>query len=96
MKVVLKTITEVTKSIGNLAIFTYFVETLSSIRAFISDSVFQLEGENIIENELYFVVNGYEDVSFFIDENGELIILSDDNKTFTVNDNGELIMEELV
>lgn len=95
MKQILKTLTEVTKSVGNLTIFTYFVDSLDLMKAFISDRVFSQDGTSFIENEEGFTLNGYEDVDFFIDSNGELVINSDDNKTFYINDNCELIMEEL-
>lgn len=86
--------TEVTSKEGVLSVFTYFTAAIESITAFISQLKQSVGGKSFKEGELGIIQNGYEDITFFIDLNGNLIIQSKSDKNFYLNSNGELIMEE--
>ena len=88
------TTTNVSSVNGNLSIFTFFTAAVDYIVAFISEIKQSVGGKLFKEGELGITQNGYEDIVFFIDTKGNLIIQSNSDKTFYLNDLGELIMEE--
>ena len=65
-----------------------------SLVATIYSSSRTANGVQFKEGELGFNNNNYRDVSLHINSLGELIIESDENKTFSINTLGQLIMEE--
>lgn len=94
-KKILNTVTEILRSNNNLGIYTYYLSNcINSLIAQISSVVQKIGGINIKENELFFKQTGLEDVQFFIDSNGNLIIKSNQGKDFFLNDEGELVMIE--
>lgn len=82
-------------SIGSdISIYTFFTAAVATIVAFISNLRTTIGEIFFKEGELGITQSGYEDLKFFIDTNGNLIIQSNSDKTFYLNSNGELIMEE--
>jgi len=79
---------------GDVSVFTFFTNALDSIVAFISNLKTTIGGVSFKESELGVIQSGYEDVKFFIDNKGNLIVQSNSDKNFSINANGELIMEE--
>lgn len=92
----INTKTIVTKSNSDISIFTYYLNNVKSLLVFISDKLQNIGGKLFKENELGVTNNGYGDVSFLINNKGELIVQHDTDKTFSINSNGELIMEEII
>lgn len=90
----LNTKTDISIVSGNISIFTYFIDGLKSLRAFFSSTQENLDGVIFQENDLGFKNTGYEDLIFYLNNKGELLVESDENKDFSINENGELIMEE--
>jgi len=92
---ILNTITETQRSGNYLGIYTYYLgRCINTLRSYISN-IFQItSGITIKENELFFKQTGLDDVSFYIDNNGNLIIKSNTDKDFSLNSDGELIMVE--
>jgi len=92
---ILNTITETQRSGNYLGIYTYYLgRCINTLRSYISN-IFQItSGITIKENELFFKQTGLDDVSFYIDDNGNLIIKSNTDKDFSLNSDGELIMVE--
>lgn len=92
-KKILSTITEIRRSLNSLGIYTYYSGSLKSIVAFITNAVKTINGVHFLENQEGFTVTGFNDINFYIDSNGDLIITSNDDKNFYINEFGELIVE---
>ena len=90
---ILQTTTEVTLSGSNISIYTYFTDSLRYIKAFIKNVVDWVNGVRFVENEEGFVVAGFDDVDFYLNNRGELIVKSNDDKTFTIDSDGYLIFQ---
>ena len=93
-KKIISTITEVSVDSGDLSIFTFFGDNTNYLSFFISESEFKKNGVEFIEGELGYSQKGYKDVSFYINEQGELIVISDDPDRFTINEDGQLTITE--
>lgn len=92
---IISTKTNLTRTDSSLDIFTFFTGSIKGLKAFILTAAKTVNGILFKENELEFQNVGYSDISFSLNNNGDLIIRSNSNKSFTVNDEGELIMEEV-
>ena len=92
---VLTTKSELSKVGGIISLFTYYVADFF-IRAFISNKKETKNNVEILEGEGIFEYSGYDDVNFYLNNKGELIINSSDNKEWYINELGELIMEETI
>lgn len=94
MKKVLNTVTEILRTSTTLSIFTYYVEGVL-IRFKIKDDVDSVDGVDFLENELEYFQRGYEDIKFFMNSRGELMV---DNKSpeysFFIDDDGYLQMSD--
>ena len=93
-KKILSTITEIRRSLNSLGIYTYYSGSLNSIIAFITDTVKTINKVNFLENHLGYTKNGYPDVEFFVDENGHMIVKSDNVDRFEINSDGHLTITE--
>lgn len=94
-KQVLNTGTNIIKTPpDDLGIYTYYTPRLEDIFAFIADSVYSENGVSFIENEEGYTIVGYEDVSFFINEDGDFIVQSLDPDRFAINSDGQLTITE--
>lgn len=92
---VLNTTTKVTTSNGLLSVFTQYIENVSgSIIAFITDTVSAIEGIYFKECQLGYTKDGYQDVSFYINEMGELVVISDNPERFAIDEDGNLTITE--
>lgn len=89
-----KTKTDVTIIGSNVDIFTYYTGKLKSIVAFITDAVKNLNGVDYKENELGFVIDGYDNTDFYLNNKGELIAYSDVADDFNIEDSGMLTIYE--
>lgn len=80
------------KKQGNLiSLFTYYVSG-AFIKSFISNVKESVNGTEFMEGEEGFIISGY-DAYFYIDDNGDLIVKSDDSLNFYIDDDGNLKME---
>lgn len=93
-KVILNTETIVTHSGSSLSIYTYYVSGDKYIIAYISDKAETVDGISIKENELIFIINGYDLTDFYLNSNGDLIVDSDIAPDFDVNSDGMLTIYE--
>lgn len=93
---IISTKTNLTITGSSLGIFTFFTGSIKSLKSFILTAAKTVNGVLFKENELEFQNVGYDDISFSLNNSGELIIKSDSNKSFTINADGELIMEETI
>lgn len=91
-KAVLNTNTNVTIEGSSLSIFTFYVEGICNIIAFITNEVKTENGASFIENELGYSIGGCEGIYFSLNELGELIVRTNDYTTFYIDDDGSLIM----
>ena len=93
-KEILSTRTDIIISGSDLGIFTYFDNSIKRIIAYISDTVFSKNGGVFLEGELGYDKEGYEDVSFFLNERGELVVKANDPSIFNIDSNGQLTITE--
>ena len=93
-KRVLTTHTDVTIQGTNIEIYTYYTPRENDIFAFITDSLKTENGVSFVENELGYTKRGYDDVSFFINENGELVVLANNPDQFAIDTDGQLTITE--
>lgn len=93
-KVVLNTETVVTQSGTSLSIYTYYVSGDKYIIAYISNVSETVDGIVIKENELIFIINGYDLTDFYLNSNGDLVVNSDIASDFDVNSDGMLTIYE--
>lgn len=93
-KKILSTITEIRRSLNSLGIYTYYSGSLNSIIAFITDTVKTINKVYFLENHLGYTKNGYLGVEFFVDENGHMIVKSDNVDRFAINSDGHLTITE--
>lgn len=93
-KKILSTITEIQRSLNSLGIYTYYSGSLKSIVTFITDTVKSVNKVNFLENHLGYTKSGYSDVEFFVDENGHMIVKSDNIDRFAINSDGHLTITE--
>ena len=91
---ILSTVTEIRRSLNSLGIYTYYSKNLNSIIAFITDTAKTINGVYFKENHLGYTKNGYPDVEFFIDNNGHMIVKSDNVDRFAINSEGHLTITE--
>lgn len=91
---ILNTITETQRSGNYLGIYTYYSKSLNSIVAFITDVVKNINGVNFKENHLGYTKSGYADVSFYVDDNGHMIVKADNPDKFAINSDGHLTITE--
>lgn len=92
----LNTRTEVTRSLANVSIYTYYVRSLKLLEFFISSVLQNVNSVAFKQGELGFKEDGYEGFNCFIDNDGRFIVTSHTDQTFTINVDGELIMEEII
>lgn len=93
-KQILSTITEIRRSGNNLGIYTYYSKSLNNIIAFITDVMKTIGGVYFKENHLGYTKSGYPDVEFFVDENGHMVVKSDNPDRFAINSDGHLTITE--
>mgnify|MGYP001026884322 CR=1 FL=1 len=93
MKKILNTATEILRNGSSLGIFTYYVgsDLLEFFFIFIPETK---DGISFVENELGYRKVGYEDVDFFINNNGDLVVESDDVERFEIGNDGNLYLDE--
>lgn len=89
-KITLNTNTELRRSSGIIGIYTYYVQYDNNLLFFISNAVNSLNNITFIEGELVYTNNNWSNTYFFINENGNLIVVSDEADKFSINDRGEL------
>ena len=95
MKQVLNTTTRVTRVGTNIDIFTFYTPREEDIIAFISSEFGDIWGVGFKENELGYKKIGYEDVRLFVNNIGELIVVSDDPDRFAIDSaTGQLTITE--
>jgi len=93
-KAVLNTKTDINISGSDIEIYTYYSEFEEIISAFIMDEVKNINGVSFIEGEEGYTIEGYPDVSFFINDDGEFIVQADDPDKFAINSDGQLTITE--
>lgn len=92
---VLNTSTDLILTGPDIGIYTYYTPRLEDISAFITNSVTTQNGVSFLENELGYTKRGYADVSFFINEYGELVVLADNPDKFAIDaTTGQLTITE--
>ena len=93
-KEVLSTKTDILISGNDLGIFTYFDNSINKLIAYITSTVFIKNGVSFLEGQLGYDKDGYVDVSFFVNENGELIVKADSPDRFNISSDGQLTITE--
>lgn len=91
---ILNTETEIQISGSTLGIYTYYTNKLQDIIAFISSSIQNINSILFAEGELGYKKSGYSDVSFFLNNNGDMIVMADDADKFSINGDGQLTITE--
>jgi hypothetical protein len=95
MQKVLNTTTRITRIGFNIDIFTFYTQREEDILAFISEQFGDIDGVKFKENELGYSKKGYTDVTFFINNEGELIVSSNNPDRFAVDQqSGQLQITE--
>lgn len=69
----------------------YYEAPPSTIMAFISDLISTLNLTSFVENELIITVSNIGLIYYYIDTNGNLIVVSVDSANYEIDINGELI-----
>ena len=87
-------ITDVTIRGNSIDIFTYYIDKLKNIYAFISNEVKTLNQVFFKENELGIVNDGYDETEFYLNNKGELIVFSDISDDFNISEEGQLTLDE--
>lgn len=90
-KVTLNTQTTITREGAGIDIFTFYSGSTRSISAFISESVTSIQGINFIEGELGFVITNWPNITFKLNDKGELIVVGDEAEKFSITETGDLI-----
>jgi len=93
-KEILNTQTIINKAGSNIGIYTFYTPRSEDILAFIADSVITKNEVNFIEGELGITKYGYDDVQFFLNESGDLVVSSLDPDRFDINSDGQLTITE--
>lgn len=93
-KEILSTKTDILISGNDLGIFTYFDNSSNKLITYIANSVFTKNGVSFLEGQLGYDRDGYEDVTFFLNEKGELVVKSENPDRFEVNSDGQLTITE--
>lgn len=93
-KKIISAVTDVSVDSGDLTIFTYFGDKTNYLSFFFAGVEFKKNGTEFIEGELGYSQKGYKDVSFYINEQGELIVISDDVDRFAIDEDGQLTITE--
>lgn len=89
-----RTVTDITIRGNMIDIFTYYVDRLKDIIAFINDSPKSIDYVQFKENELGIINDGYDNTSFYLNTKGELIVFSDISEDFDINEEGQLTLAE--
>lgn len=89
-KAILKTNTDLRRSPGNIGIYTYYVSYDKNIVFFISEIDKTVNTISFKQGELGYTNNDWDNTYFILNENGELIVVSDEADKFSININGEL------
>lgn len=89
----LPTRTRVTLTGNNVEIFTFFEEDAVYQKFRMLDAPENINQIDVLEGELLYQYEGTKD-DFFIDSDGNLIVLAEDPDMYSLNSNGELIRTE--
>lgn len=89
----LPTRTRVTLTGNNVEIFTFFEEDVVYQKFRMLDAPENINQIDVLEGELLYQYEGTKD-DFFIDSDGNLIVLAEDPDMYSLNSNGELIRTE--
>lgn len=89
-KAILKTNTDLRRSPGIIGIYTYYVSYDKNIVFFISEIDKTVNTISFKQGELGYTNNDWDNTYFILNENGELIVVSDEADKFSININGEL------
>ena len=89
-KAILKTNTDLRRPPALIEIYTYYVQYYKNIIFLISEADGIVNGISFKQGELYYTNNDWTDTYFILNENGELIVVSDEADKFSININGEL------
>lgn len=90
-KQVLQTITTVSRVSGVASILTEYAPSAEFIRMFIHDPPTVVGGVSFKQGELEFSKKGFEDVNFFINNRGELVVNANNPQQFSIDADGYLI-----
>jgi hypothetical protein len=89
-KVILNTNTELQRNPGLIGIYTYYVEFDKNLLFFVCNNQKIVNDVFFNEGELGYTNNDWTGTYFLLNENGELIVVSDEADKFSINSNGEL------
>lgn len=89
----LPTRTRVTLTGNNVEIFTFYEEDVVYQKFRLLNVPENINQIDVLEGELVYQYEGTKD-DFFIDNEGNLIVLAEDPGSYTLNSNGELIKTE--
>ncbi|HPI19954.1 MAG TPA: hypothetical protein PKY56_06235 [Candidatus Kapabacteria bacterium] len=90
--VLIPTITTLSISGNNISIKTQYnsIDSPSTISAFIASSVGILNSTSYIEGELVITVNNTTLANYYLDINGNLILITTDPGVYTIDSDGNL------
>lgn len=87
---VLNTITELRRSAGLIEIYTSYLDRGKNLLFFIASSDSILNNIVINQGDLVYTNSNWDNTYFILNENGDLIVVSDEPEKFSINDEGEL------
>ena len=89
-KVILNTNTELRRTPGTIGVYSYYVQHDKNLSFFISNTEKTINDIPFKQGEMGYINNDWINTYFFLNERGELVVISNDVTGFEINVNGEL------